>query len=76
MGEKRVVQFSIQARATLMGEVELTEEEYDEWCSKIDSAKGFEREQVAEELAFLAGIDWRDADLSDDEVDEFDWKEQ
>ncbi len=76
MSEKRTVQFSIKARATVMGEIELTQEEYDAWVSKIDSAKGFERERLAEELAFQSGVDWMDAEFSDDEVDEFDWKEQ
>ena len=73
MSEKRAVSFTIQARYQVGGEVEMTEEEFAQWCERIDNARGFERERVAQDLMDFAGLDYRDGDVDDDEIDEFDW---
>lgn len=73
MVEKRKVRFTVQARYQLHGEAEMTEAEFEEWCQRIDGARGFDRERVADDLIELCGLDRRDGDLDDEEVEDFDW---
>jgi hypothetical protein len=71
------VKFTVIAKVRYDGELEVTSEQYDEWCSRIDSAKGFRREDVAQDLLTAAGMSTGDpSDWDDFEVDVFDEAEE
>lgn len=70
--KKLKVEVSIETRGRWHGMVELTQAEYDKWCERIDSARGYEEERVAEELLDLAGGDLlRDLNIDELRVDDF-----
>ena len=70
--KKLKVEMSIETRGRWLGTVELTQIEYEKWCERIDSARGYEEERVAEELLELAGGDlFRDMNIDEIRVDDF-----
>lgn len=69
---KYVVDVMIEGRARYYASVEMTREQYEEWCERVDDAHGFEAEQVAEELLDKTGVDvMRDIDVSSLRVEDF-----
>lgn len=72
MSGKLKVTFEVIARLRVGGECEMTREEYEQWCARIDDARGgWEHEKVADELMMLAGVDIAEGDIDDLEVDDF-----
>lgn len=70
--EKITVNIDFTARYQVSGSTEMTKADYAQWCSKIDNAKGFEREEVAKELIHELGIRLeRDGELDEFEVEDF-----
>lgn len=69
--EKVQVRVSIRGEARWVGEVEMSRAEYEEWCERIDDARGHEQDRVANEVMDRARIDFRDVDVDDLEVDDF-----
>lgn len=66
------VRFEVTARVRYDGEMEMTQEQYDDWCKRIDSAKGFQRENVAQDLLDVSRMGTADpTDWDDFEVDTF-----
>lgn len=64
----------VQVRGTVsyMGELTMSKAKYQEWCDKIDAAKGFHRDTVANELVEKIGLDLADpSDWGEMEVDTF-----
>ena len=72
MSETVKVMVSVRATIECGGEVEMSREKFEEMCERIDSAKGFERERVADEIFEAADLDWRFGDILDPEVEDFD----
>lgn len=69
---KKTVKIGITEKISYIAEVEMTEQEYKDWCNKIDSARGWNREEVAQELMELCHLNrTMDGDVSDAEVDDF-----
>lgn len=66
------VKIEIRARVRYSGEIELSQADYDAWCEKIDNARGFRRDDVAQELMDEAGIRIGEPEDEDDfEIDTF-----
>jgi len=66
------VDVSVEGRVNWRGTATMTRDQYDEWCDTIDSARGYEAEEVTEEVLQLAGIDlMRDMDIDDLRVADF-----
>jgi hypothetical protein len=71
MNEKVTVTIAVEAKMRTSGECEMTREEYEQWCDRVDNARGgWEHEKVAEELMMLAKFDIADGDLVGIEVEE------
>lgn len=72
MNEKLKVTFEVCARLPVAGECEMTREEYDQWCERLNNARGgWENENAADELMMLAEVDISDGDIDDLEVEDF-----
>jgi hypothetical protein len=72
MSDKLKVKISVEAKIRAYGECEMTREEYDKWCERVDSARGgWERETVAEELMMEAKMDITDGSIEDLEIEDF-----
>jgi hypothetical protein len=71
MSDKIRVQVEIKETVRYGAYIEITREEYDEWCERIDNARGFKREDLASEMMDFANIDHRHGDYSDSEIEEF-----
>lgn len=72
MIDTKTVKIGITEKISYVAEVEMTEQEYKEWCSKIDSARGWIRADVAQELMELCQLNrTMDGDVSDTEIDDF-----
>lgn len=72
MSDKIKVRFSVTEEVRHSGTVEMTRAEYEEWCDRIDSARGFRRQEAADDLIDLANLDRRNAFATDAEIDDFD----
>lgn len=70
-GDKIKVRFTVKEEINHVGTVEMTRKEYDEWCDRIDNARGFHRQEVADELMDLANVRREFGDCTDAEVDDF-----
>ena len=70
--DKKVVVVQLQETITYNAEVEMTEDEYNEWCDKIDNARGFQREVVAQDLFDTCRINrMTDGDVTDTSIEDF-----
>lgn len=70
--DKKVVVVQLQETITYNAEVEMTEDEYNEWCDKIDNARGFHREAVAQDLFDTCRINrMTDGDVTDTSIEDF-----
>jgi hypothetical protein len=66
------VQFNIRGEVTYRGELEMTEDEYQKWSRKVDTAIGSQRNRLAEDLISAAGMTMADpSDWGDLDIDEF-----
>lgn len=65
------VQISMSCRATFGGTFVMTREKYDELIARLDGARGFEEERVAEEVMEICNLSLRHADFDKYEVDDF-----
>lgn len=72
MNTKYKVNVSIEGRCRFGGTVEMTKEQYELWCERIDSVMPpSEREELAWELIESCGLDTRNPDIDDLEVEDF-----
>ena len=70
--DKKVVKVSITEKITYLSEVEMTKSEYKDWCNRIDTAKGWDKEEVGNDLMEVLGLSRvMDGDVSDTQVDDF-----
>lgn len=66
------VQVEVTAQCRYIGEVEMTQAEYDAMNNEMDEAKGFGAEEIAQDLIERMGLRIADATTWDDfEVDTF-----
>lgn len=70
-GDKIKVKVVIEETVTFEVTKEMTRAEYDLWTKRLDEAKGFEGERVAEELFETCGFTYDGGDLTTLEVSEF-----
>lgn len=72
MSDKIKVQISFTAQIETGATIEMTREEYNEWCERIDNARGYEQQRVAEDLMSKADVDFfPHGDISRVEVEDF-----
>lgn len=72
MTKKINVNVNITGRFSIVGEAEMTREQYEAYCERIDAAsRPYEREKMAEELADFFRLDFINGDIDDLEVDDF-----
>jgi hypothetical protein len=73
MSDKIKVNVSIEGKYRVQGTVEMTREQYDALGKRLDDGpRGYEREQLAEEIAMAAGFDiGSDGDIDHLEVEDF-----
>lgn len=72
MADKIKVQVMLEARMHCEFECEMTRKQYDEYCERIDNARGFEEESVADDVLDLAGIDiYRNGEIERLRVEDF-----
>ena len=72
MSDKIKVEVMVEGRVRWACDVEMTREEYEAWCDRIDNARGYEEGQAAEELLDLGGVDvYRDMDVDSMRVEDF-----
>lgn len=69
---KKTVKVQITEKITYLAEVEMTESEYREWCNKIDDARGWDTENVAQDLMDVFRLNrTMDGDYHDTKVEDF-----
>lgn len=65
------VYVSVQAISTYIGELEMTQAEYEALDKKMDDARGFAAEEIAGDLVDRMGLLGSPTTVDDFEVDEF-----
>lgn len=72
MSEKIRVQINVKGRWSAGAVVEMTREQYDAMCAKLDAEpSGCDAERLAEECMDLARIDIRDGEIDLFDVEDF-----
>lgn len=65
------VYVSVTSKSTYIGELEMTQAEYDALNKEMDDARGFDSEEIANELVDRMGLLGEPTNVDDFEVDEF-----
>lgn len=72
MSDTIKVDVMVEGRVRWTAEVEMTTAEYENWCERIDSARGMKQTETAEELLEIARVDIaRDMDITEMRVEDF-----